>query len=136
MPAAASSLHALLDAGHPGAEVVELAQPAFDRAEAEGDERAEAELYRVVGRAWRAAQHPDDVDELAAIRELARTEPGSIVARLADAALARRLADDPPPEHRLDAFRQLASAGRLLERIEGWGGTPPKRGTPGILARL
>lgn len=136
MPATASTLHAMLDAGHPGAEVVELAQPAFDRAEADGDERAEADLYRVVARAWRAAQHPDDADELAAIRDLTRTEPGSIVARLADAALARRLADDPLPEHRLDAFRQLAAAGRLLERIEGWGGMPRKRGTPGVLARL
>jgi hypothetical protein len=126
----------MLDAGHPGAEVVELAQPAFDQAEAEGDERAEAELYRVVGRAWRAAQHPDDVDELVAIRELARTEPGSVVARVTDAALARRLADDPLPEHRLDAFRQLAAAGRMLDRIEGWGGMPRKRGTPGVLARL
>jgi hypothetical protein len=131
-----STLEAMLDAGHPGAEVLELAQPAFDQAEAEGDEQAEAELYRVVGRAWRAAQHPDDVDELAAIRELTRTEPGSVVARVADAALARRLADDPLPEPRLEPFRQLAAAGRLLARIEGWGGIPPKRGTPGVLARL
>lgn len=131
MPVTAPTLHAMLDAGHPGAEVVELAQPAFDQAEAEGDEQAEGELYRVVERAWLAAQHSDDVDELAAIRDLTRTEPGSIVARVADAALAHRLADDPLSEHRLDAFRQLAAAGRLLARIEGWGGIPPKRGTPG-----
>lgn len=134
MPATASALHALLDAGHPGAEVVELAQPAFDRAEAEGDEAAEGALYELVGRAWRAAQHPDDLDELAAIRELARTEPGSTVASVAEAALARRVAADPPlPDTRLDAFRQLVSAGCLLDRVEAWGGIPQKHGTPGAL---
>lgn len=131
MPFTASELHSLLDAGHPGAEVIELAQPAFDRVEAEGDERAEAELYGVVGRAWRAAQHPDDVDELAAIRELTASEPGRVVARVAEAALARR--SELPPR-RQAAYREFVRAGYLYARIESWGGIPRKRGTPGALA--
>lgn len=128
----ASTLHALLDAGHPGAEVIELAQLAFDQAEAEGNERAEAELYAAVDRAWRASQHPDDVDELAAIRDLARTEPGRIVARAAEAALARRPQLDP---RRQTTYRQLVRAGYLLARVERWSGQR-KRGTPGLLAGL
>lgn len=133
MPFTASALHALLDAGHDPADVIERAQPAIHRAEAEVDERAEAELYRVVERAWRASQHPDDLDELAAIRELTRTEPGSTVASIAEAALTRRLDAGPLPDSRLDAFRQLVSAGCLLDRVEAWGGIPQKPGTLGAL---
>ena len=77
----------------------------------------------------------DEVDsrdrpELARIRELFHAEPGWRVACAAEAALARLLATDAEfPEPRQAAFTQLAFAGRLVGRVEAWGGTPLKRGT-------
>lgn len=119
MPATASALHALLDAGHDPDDVIERAQPAFDRAEAEGDERTEAELYEVAWRARLASWHPDDRDELAHIRALSRSEPGRVLARAAEAALARRPELSPP---RQEPYEQLVRAGYLLAHIESWSG--------------
>lgn len=126
MPATAAELHALLDAGHDPGGVIEAAQPLFDRSEAEGDEQTEGSLYGLVETAWSLSQHPDDRAELTALRDAFRSQPGRVVARAAEAALARRPALDPS---RQASYDQLARAGYLVGRVERWSGQrkrPPR----------
>ena len=79
---------------------------------------------------WLEEVDPRERPELARIRELFHAEPGWRVAAAAEAALAQlQVAEDIGPA-RAASYMQMIFAGRLVCRIEGWGGIPRK---PGIL---